>query len=86
MDGCFLSRVIDCARVEGRYVSSEHGAVYLEPFRRREVADALVARPSLCMNLSRCSGRADEANHRIVNHTFADMHKEFKEDAVSSFS
>lgn len=30
-------------------------------------------------------GRADEANHRVVNHTFADMHKEFKEDAVSFF-
>ncbi|CAM9687634.1 unnamed protein product, partial [Choristocarpus tenellus] len=25
--------------------------------------------------------RADEANHRVVNHTFADMHKDFKEDA-----
>lgn len=29
--------------------------------------------------------RADEANHRVVNHTFADMHKEFKEDAVRRF-
>ncbi|CAB1117426.1 unnamed protein product [Ectocarpus sp. CCAP 1310/34] len=27
--------------------------------------------------------RADEANHCVVNHTFADMHQEFKEDAVS---
>lgn len=27
--------------------------------------------------------RADEANHCVVNHTFADMHKEFKEDSVS---
>lgn len=26
--------------------------------------------------------RADEANHRVVNHTFADMHKDFKQDAV----
>eukprot|EP00904_Undaria_pinnatifida_P007664 jgi/Undpi1/4027/HiC_scaffold_16.g07394.m1 len=30
--------------------------------------------------------RADEANHRVVNHTFADMHKEFKEDSVNPFS
>ncbi|CAM9340053.1 unnamed protein product [Sphacelaria rigidula] len=29
--------------------------------------------------------RADEANHRVVNHTFADMHKDFKEDAVNPF-
>ncbi|CAM9728978.1 unnamed protein product [Ectocarpus sp. 12 AP-2014] len=27
--------------------------------------------------------RADEANHCVVNHTFADMHQEFKQDAVS---
>ncbi|CAM9371826.1 unnamed protein product [Pylaiella littoralis] len=27
--------------------------------------------------------RADEANHCVVNHTFADMHQEFKEDALS---
>ncbi|CAM9494778.1 unnamed protein product [Ectocarpus fasciculatus] len=30
--------------------------------------------------------RADEANHCVVNHTFADMHQEFKEDAVNPFS
>eukprot|EP00752_Nemacystus_decipiens_P014348 g12765.t1 len=30
--------------------------------------------------------RADEANHRVVNHTFADMHQEFKENAVNPFS
>ncbi|CAM9546845.1 unnamed protein product [Ascophyllum nodosum] len=30
--------------------------------------------------------RADEANHRVVNHTFADMHKDFKQDAVNPFS
>ncbi|CAM9114341.1 unnamed protein product [Discosporangium mesarthrocarpum] len=30
--------------------------------------------------------RADEANHRVVNHTFADMHKEFKQDAVNPFN
>ncbi|CAM9522362.1 unnamed protein product [Ectocarpus sp. 8 AP-2014] len=30
--------------------------------------------------------RADEANHCVVNHTFADMHQEFKHDAVNPFS
>ncbi|CAN0137591.1 unnamed protein product [Ectocarpus sp. 4 AP-2014] len=30
--------------------------------------------------------RADEANHCVVNHTFADMHQEFKQDAVNPFS
>ncbi|CAM9546705.1 unnamed protein product [Ascophyllum nodosum] len=30
--------------------------------------------------------RADEANHRVVNHTFADMHREFRQDAVNPFS
>ena len=42
------------------------------------LVDAL-RRPSTCL----CASRADEANHRVVNHTFADMHQEFKEDAVS---
>jgi hypothetical protein len=30
--------------------------------------------------------RADEANHRAVNHTFADMHATFAQDAVNPFT
>lgn len=29
--------------------------------------------------------RADEANHRIVNHTFADLHANFKENEINPF-
>lgn len=70
---CFNAYSIVYTSIFGVSFSCDHSNLYTTVLT---FAAALV-----CLCVCACF-RADEANHRVVNHTFADMHKDFKDDAV----